>query len=227
MARHPDRDYGKTIKDSVEYFLQSKIKEINTVLPGTILEYNQATRRATVQISIDIILDDMTRIKRPPIYDVPVTFPGGNKYGIFINMVRDDPVILLFSQRGITQFKEQFEQSEPDMDSLFSTSDAIAIPGFGPTEDLVEIDGNPNFAIRDYEGEKFIAFNDDWIKLNYEDNSVEIDDDHIIMSFGQGDSHQVEITNNKIAIKSAGTVEISASGVVTITGSRINFTRAS
>ena len=43
----------------------------------------------------------------------------------------DDSVLLVFSQRGLTHFKEKFTHALPDETSLLSLPDAVAIAGFG------------------------------------------------------------------------------------------------
>ena len=219
MARHPERDYGKTLTDAVGYFLISKIKDINTTIPGNIVEYDAETRRAVIQIAIKVVLDDMSELERPVIYDVPIIFPAGNNYSLFIRLIKDDPVLLIFSQRGITEFKKEFKMSKPDMDSLFSTADAMAIPGFGPTleEGLTEVDDEPNFTIQDYQGRKYLAFKSDsedssneWLRIKYEDHIIEMNEDHILIDFDDTtDGNTIEMTEDYLRADFDGkTIEI-------------------
>ena len=41
-------------------------------------------------------------------------------------------MLLVYSQRGLRDFKKTHAMSQPGVESFFSYRDAIAIPGFGP-----------------------------------------------------------------------------------------------
>ena len=60
--------------------------------------------------------------------------PSGGGFQLVFPLHPGDTVQLLFSKRGIRRFKESFEREDLDPDGLFSLSDAVAIPGFGPIE---------------------------------------------------------------------------------------------
>ena len=68
------------------------------------------------------------------ISNVPVLHPSGGGFVIAFPLAPGDPVLLVFSARGISQFKKDFTESPPDDDAIFSYKDAIALPGFGATE---------------------------------------------------------------------------------------------
>ena len=58
---------------------------------------------------------------------------------------RGDPVLLLYSQRGLANWKKTLGVAAPDTIGFFSEKDAFAIPGFGTDEPehhiAIEADG--------------------------------------------------------------------------------------
>ena len=110
------------------------VKGLYTAMPGIVTTYDAATRRASVQPAIDLLtIDDRLEV-RPVIPDVPVVWPTAGGFTLLAPLATGDPVLLVFSSRGLTGFKRMHARSAPDIDRLLSMSDAIAIPGFGPVQ---------------------------------------------------------------------------------------------
>ncbi|MCY3784563.1 MAG: Gp138 family membrane-puncturing spike protein [Chloroflexi bacterium] len=108
-------------------------KSPNAAIPGIVHAYDPATRRATVQPAIDLLLTNGTRVSQPLIPNVPVVWPATAQWTMVAPLAAGDAVLLVISQRGLTDFKRRFQQAAPDVDRIMSLSDAVAIPGFGPT----------------------------------------------------------------------------------------------
>lgn len=108
-----------------------ELMDIHTALPGVVEEYDAATRRARVIPAIPLLLDDGSVMDRPPITDVPVLFPSGGGLSLLFPLQRNDPVLLLFSQRGLDGFKVGYRSGLPARGPIFDMSDAMALAGFG------------------------------------------------------------------------------------------------
>jgi len=117
--------------DWLRFCVKSELKNINTCLPAIIKSYDPETRRASVQIALSTIQTDGESITPPIQFNVPVIFPSSSSYIIHIALTEGDPILLIFSQRGLSQFKNLYTESVPDARSFFSLADAVAIPGFG------------------------------------------------------------------------------------------------
>ena len=117
---------------AVRFAIKQAFKGINTCLPGLVLDYDRGTRRATVQPALSIMTTDGRFIPRAPVPNVPVVFPSGGGFSLSFPLHDGDPVLLVYSQRGLSGWKITHDQSPPDRISLFDAADAIAIPGFGP-----------------------------------------------------------------------------------------------
>ena len=53
--RDPDARY-ETLPQGVEFFGDQLLKRVHTSLPGIVVSYNAATRRARVQPAVDLLL---------------------------------------------------------------------------------------------------------------------------------------------------------------------------
>ena len=120
------------------------VNKYHTAMPGIVAEYDPATKRARVNPAMAMVLEPLPNpspatsngrgprtIDRALILDVPVLHPSGGGYVVHLPIAAGDPVMLLFSERGITAFKQTYTRAVPDMGSLMSERDAVAIPGFG------------------------------------------------------------------------------------------------
>ena len=127
--RQPNDSAARVIPKAIERAL----KGINTAMPGEVISYDADTRRANVRGSIQLLMVDGTTVDRPVIANAPVVFPMSGTFAMTWPLHAGDPVLLVFSQRGIGNWKREHAQSPPAVDSLLSERDAMVIPGFGPS----------------------------------------------------------------------------------------------
>ena len=125
-----DRDYD-TISTAVHFAFNQWMKDVYTAMPGVVVSYDAATQRAVVRGALALVLTDGSRRARPEIADVPVVFPSGGGYSLIVPLEAGDPVLLVFSQRGLTAWKTAYRDAVPDVGHYFDAEDAVAIPGFG------------------------------------------------------------------------------------------------
>ena len=164
--RNPASEYSN-MAEAIRFALEEWTKlNISVCLPGLIESHDPATRRATVQPAIDILLTDGRREVQPAIANVPVVWPAVQGFVMAGALRRGDPVLLVFCQRGLTGFKRTHGRSVPDEDSLFDLRDAVAIPGFGPPpgEPTAPV-STTGIALQDHAGENYIALEPDAIRI--------------------------------------------------------------
>ena len=111
--------------------LHENLKKINTVMPGVIVEYDDTTRRATVRSALRNLLHDGQQVQRPLIRNAPVWFPEAGGYSIRYQLSAGDNVLLLFSQRGLDEWRSSHTESAPGVGPILSENDAIVLPGLG------------------------------------------------------------------------------------------------
>ena len=129
--RTRDRNYEGAASFMRRAF-EEQVKELYTAMPGVVLEYDSATRSATVRGAIDILTTDGERLQRPELRDVPVVFPSSTSFALKFPLAAGDDVLLVFSMRGFETWKDSGAYAVPDKVSLLSERDAIAIPGLWP-----------------------------------------------------------------------------------------------
>lgn len=151
------------LASAVRFTLEQWTKGLNTCLPGIVHAYDAATRRATVQPAIDMLTTDGRTIPRPLVANVPVVAPAGGGWSVSLPLATGDPVLLVFSQRGLTGFKRAHERAAPDADRLMAMGDAIAIPGFGPIS-LTEVSSD-GIVLQSNDGAEYIAVESGGIRI--------------------------------------------------------------
>ena len=202
--RNRDNDYSN-LASVLRFALEQHLKSVNTCLPGHIVKYDAATRRASVRSALDILTTDGELLPAPQIENVPVVFTSGGGWTFGFPLAEGDPVLLVFAQRGLSGFKRDHDRSSPDVDSLFSIRDAIAIPGFGPTS--ITPGSTDGVTLQDEGGDNLIALEPDGIRIKTR-GTVRIE------------AAGVEIiSDGEVKIDSDGKTEVKASSVEFDSGS--------
>lgn len=183
------------------YFHQWAKSALHTSRPGLIETFDAETRRARVKPALRMVLtgdapgEDGDALEPSPWVNVPVIFPSGGGVSLQFPIAEGDPVLLIFSERGLTQFKETFELSTPDKTRFFDASDAIAIPSFGTLS--ITPASTEGAALQSDDGETFVEVTPERVKVK------------------RGDQ-ELELTDSGLNISIEGAVTVTASGEVTV-----------
>lgn len=116
--------------ESLELWLQSRMEDVHTMLPGTVQSYDPDTRTAVVKPSVKLRTMHGDILDIPPIAAVPVVWPGSSD---FTAMSKDLPkgsgVTLLFSEASLGTWQRGTTDAAAEDETRHSLQDAIAIPG--------------------------------------------------------------------------------------------------
>ena len=116
--------------ESLERWLQSRMEDVHTMLPGTVQSYDPETRTAVVKPSVKLRTMHGDVLDIPPIASVPVVWPGSND---FTAMSKDLPkgsgVMLLFSEASLGNWQRGSQDAAADDETRHSLQDAVAVPG--------------------------------------------------------------------------------------------------
>jgi hypothetical protein len=164
------RSFGQAL----DFVFTQQFKKLHTCLPGIIQSYNQSTKRAQVLPAIERTFTNGDSQALPILVDVPVIFPSGGGFTVTMPMKKGDGVLILFSQRGITNFKKSFSQSLPDKDSLLSLKDAIAIAGFGAIN--ITPSSSSGATVQSEDGQNAVIVEDGKVEVKKGINTLTIDD---------------------------------------------------
>ena len=169
MNKSPEKDYSD-LTDALKFFFEQMVKGLHICIPGIIDSYDPETKRATVHPAINIRLTDETTTQQSSIANVPVVWPGGGGFLLLSPLPSGSPVSIFFSQRGITQFKEVFTESDPG-NGLFAKEDAFIVPSFGSLS--VTPASTTGIALQSYDGVDYLTIEDGLIEIKT-DGNVEI-----------------------------------------------------
>ena len=130
---------------------------VNTSLPGIVTEYDKETGYATIQPAIMLLDDANGFVSRSPLFNVPVIWPSGGGFSFIGTLNPGDCVQLIFSQRGIDQFKSTLVESQPDFNGFFSSRDAVAIPGYLPLSGATPAEEEDSMSMQSLDGETAVS----------------------------------------------------------------------
>lgn len=117
------------IVDIFDAWLQSRLSNVHTALPGQIETYNDSDRIARVKPLIRLRTKKGTELSIPPIDNAPVVFPSAAGFTLKFPLVKGDGCLILFSEEGIGAFLDGRTEVTADNLAKFALTDAICIPG--------------------------------------------------------------------------------------------------
>ena len=191
---NPDLEYN-TPGEAIPFVVRQEIKKLNTALPGHIISYDEDSRRAEVQGAIHLRTTAGEIIERPIIADVPVVWPTGGGFLLRFPLSRGDPVLLVFSQRGLRGFLREHKPAPPDKQGMLSAHDAMAIPGFGPGSSITP-GSTTGATLQSEDADQMVVIESDRVRL-----------------VADGGNHEVVVGPSGITLDTTGTLTINADDV--------------
>ena len=171
--KNPETDYTD-LTDALKFFFEQMVKGLYICIPGIVDSYNITTKRANVHPAINLQETDGTTTQQSSIVNVPVVWPCGGGFSLLSPLPHGTPIVMFFTQRGITKFKETYTESDPGS-GLFAKEDAFVMPGFGALSDITPATEN-GIVLQSEDGSHYIFIEEDLIKIQTNGN-VEINGD--------------------------------------------------
>ena len=118
------------VKTIIKGWMDSRVSNIHTAMPGRVVSYDPSTNRASVQPNGYYKSEDGRNIQYPIIHNVPIQFPmgQGGTAGITFPINAGDGCLLVFSETQNDDFLGGNKGDSEDS-RRHSLNDAIAIPG--------------------------------------------------------------------------------------------------
>ena len=161
---NPTTEY--TEADAQRFAFRQLSRQLHTAVPGAIESYSADTRRARVHIAIRDILTHKRRLDRGTLTDVPVLWPAVLGWSFHAKITAGTPVMLLFSERSIANFKRSFNVSDGAVGVQHAEGDAVAICGFGDHSiGAVAFEGDEAFCFQNKAGTRFIVAGDTGLRF--------------------------------------------------------------
>ena len=163
----------------LEYREKQFRKQLQVSLPATIVDYNPATRRATVQPLPQVLRyvgnGQGEDVPRPELPDVPVIFPSSPRAAVLFKVLPGDPVMLLFSQRSLEDFKSKYTKGSLDLTHrVMDPLDAVALYGFGSLE-TVPADEDAEVTVQTTDGDTYFSLKPNAITIKAANITLEGD----------------------------------------------------
>jgi len=210
-----DTKYRNNV-ETIEVVLQQFRKTIYTALPATIESYNAETKRAKLLPAINSISTDNQSSALPVLVDVPVIFPASGAFTMHFPLAAGDAVLVVFSQRGIQNFKQDYKRSNPTNENILDYDSPIAIAGFGAIS-FTPAETN-SASLQTNDGKNAVVIGESDVSLKLDNNSVKISSSDIKLSVG---SATVTLTSSLFS----SSVPIAAPDFTSSTGSAATFSQ--
>jgi hypothetical protein len=132
-ASEDERD--ASFVEAVDTAISARLALVNTSMPATVLKYDRATQRATVQPAVNVRLPDGTTAQPPAITGAPVAFPGSGPHSITWDLEPGDTVLLVVSQQSLADWMARGGYGVAASDPRrFAAEDAVVLPGLRPSK---------------------------------------------------------------------------------------------
>jgi phage baseplate assembly protein gpV len=113
---------------SVTFAFKKMMQAVNHMLPATVINYDRATNRVQVQLSVNLVATDGSQIARPQLASIPVFVFGGGGFRLSFPLKTGDLGWVIANDRDISSFLQSYSQSAPSSPRLFNFSDGVFFP---------------------------------------------------------------------------------------------------
>ena len=167
--RNPD-SRNERPEQVIPWAIQQWVRgNVHTSMPGVVLSYDPATKRARVQPAIRTRLrgtpdDPEPRvIDKPPIVDVPVQQTATGDHMVHHEVGPGDVVLLMFAERGLDQFKAAWGSlADPAIGAYFDMRDAVAV--LWGVEDIAPV-RSTGWLVQQRSGDSYMSLDGDTIRF--------------------------------------------------------------
>jgi hypothetical protein len=126
---------------AIQNAIDGALGELHTMIPGIVVEYDADKQTADIQVAIKRLTTDGEKIIIPTIRNVPIVFPRSAAASITFPLAKNDPVMLLFSERPLDRWRQSGGLVDPGDHRFFHQyTDAFAVPGPFPDSSPVTWD---------------------------------------------------------------------------------------
>lgn len=121
-----------TMAEIIDAAMESRLLDVHTCLPGKINSYNPATQTADIELQVKRMLegqdDKFTTEDLPVLPNVPIIFPRGGGYYAAFPMKAGDPVVIIFSEASLDQYRSKASLTTPGDARRHTLMGGVAYP---------------------------------------------------------------------------------------------------
>lgn len=115
--------------EAMDVWLQNRLEQVHTMLPGRVVSYDKASRVATIKPSVKLRTIHGEVLNIPPIAGVPVVWPSSGAFSLVGALEPGDGVMLVFAESSIGSWLKGSTDVAAEDESRFSLQDAVAVVG--------------------------------------------------------------------------------------------------
>lgn len=122
-----------TAAAAIRRAIDTRLREVNTAIPATVVAFDRANRTVTAQPLVKVAYTDESGVRQtemlPAVTNCPVMYPCVAGRGMTFPLRKGDPVLLMVSQASIDRWFARGGVVDPGDDRHHALSDAFAMPG--------------------------------------------------------------------------------------------------
>lgn len=141
------------------------LQNTDDMLPASVIAYDRAANRASVQPLIAMVTTDGIQINRSQIASVPVLQLGGGDYLLSFPLKHGDLGWIKANDRDISLFLENYGNSSPNTQRKHSFEDAVFIPDTMLRDVTIASEDANNAVLQNLDGTVKIALWPTYLKI--------------------------------------------------------------
>lgn len=161
-SRNPAND--DTLIGVFREILKKNLQQTDDLIPARVVSFDRDANRVTVQPMIQIIDTDGNHISRAQQTNMPVLLMGGGDFLLSFNLPAGSLGWIKSSDRDLSLFLREYQESPPNTYRLHSFEDGLFIPDVMTGVTFASED-SAALVIQNKSGTVRISLNDDRIKL--------------------------------------------------------------
>ena len=117
-----------TLAGTIQFALKKAFMSSDNMLPAKVIKYDRTLNRVSVQLQINLITTDDVQVPRAQISSIPVFVFGGGGFSLSFPLNAGDLGWVLASDRDISLFLQNYNQSAPNTERVKNFSDSVFYP---------------------------------------------------------------------------------------------------
>lgn len=117
-----------TLAGTLQFALRRAFMSSDNMLPAKVIKYDRENNRVSVQLQVNLITTNGEQVSRAQLSSIPVFVFGGGGFSLSFPLNPGDLGWVLASDRDISLFLQNYNQSPPNTERVKSFSDGVFYP---------------------------------------------------------------------------------------------------
>lgn len=153
-----------SLAGTLQFAFERMMMKTDGMLPARVIQYDRDKNRVQVQMLITMITTNGEQVPRPQVASLPVLLMGGGGFLLSFPIKTGDLGWVMASDRDISLFLQNYNQSPPNSERVKSFSDGLFIPDT-MTNYTIDGDDDESIVIQSLDGSTKVTIGDDLITI--------------------------------------------------------------